>query len=401
MRANFPLVIVAVAVIILSGVANGQPATPTVPAGLIYQAAVQIGLQPISPVSGQAIVNEKAGVNIKTIITKATPMAALSTLIGGIAGIIPGIGTAAEIALAAGYGYYNQEILPLIAAAAPNPNDIPQVLRVTDTVAPSAAACTESSMYVTPTKIKQGGVVNVAGLQVSFTIQSPQVIRNAAGSLIKKFQVVDVISCVPSTPPIIVTPQLRPQSSLAVPQMTGPYPQCWTATEDGVKYCRNMNGTIFKPDLPQGTPNVPHEGAVFRINPDGPGLAAIPVRREASAWAATIGTDNLPWVEDIVSKKTLVPSAKITVNYGWDASPMQLKPAASDPWDDPQQLAETYHAALPGLKLAVGAAPLCGPCWRALAFAQLILQDDGMAEQGFQMADDLDRPRILRLSATK
>ena len=242
--------------------------TPQVPAGLIYQAAIQAGLQPISPVSGQAIINEKAAINWKNIAVKGLTNAALFTALGGVGGIVS-IGTKAIEGLMVAHAVSDAEIVPLLEAAAPNPNDIPPVIRVADTVAPSADSCSESSMFVTPTKIKQGGIVMVAGLQVSFTIQSPSVLRNAAGGKINKFQVVDVIACIPSTPPIIVTPQLRSQSRLAIPQMTGPYPQCWMAPEDGNRYCRNMSGVIFRPDLPNGTPNVVTQPQTFIVDPEG------------------------------------------------------------------------------------------------------------------------------------
>ena len=53
-------------------------------------------------------------------------------------------------------------------------------------------------MFVTPNKIiRGGGPVNVGGLAVTFSVQSPQVLRNAGGGIIKDFMVVDVIACVP------------------------------------------------------------------------------------------------------------------------------------------------------------------------------------------------------------
>jgi hypothetical protein len=127
-----------------------------------------------------------------------------------------------------------------------------------------------------------------------------------------------------------------------------------------------MSGTIFRQDLPQGVPNVvggEPRGAVVHADPD---LASLPVTRR--------------------------PVNLVSVDFSATTS----RPIAADPADDVQQLMTTYRKALPGLKQSVRDSPLCGVCWRALAFAQLILLEDDMATQGFQMADDLERSLVFR-----
>jgi hypothetical protein len=188
--------------------------TPQVPAGLVYQAAIAVGLQPISPVSGQAIINERAALNWKTVSGQVLGPVALGVLLGGISGVIP-MGKLTQGILGGVHGYYDGAIAPLIARAAPNPNDIPAVIQVTGMVAPSTGACFEGSMYVSPSKvIRGGGPINVGGLAVTFSVQSPQVLKHAGGGIIKKFQVVDVIACIPigplPAPPAPVPVQLRP-----------------------------------------------------------------------------------------------------------------------------------------------------------------------------------------------
>lgn len=190
-------------------------------------------------------------------------------------------------------------------------------------------------------------------------------------------EAVPPVAPLPPTPPTVqlrrrtsaITVPTQPSAALVGSSPTAaPYPQCWTEAVTGVRMCRNMNGVIFRQDVPQGAPNVigpEPRSETFHVNHD---LAELPATRPSVHLALT------SW--DV--------SAKIAI--------------VADPADDVAQLMETYRKALPGLKQSVRDSPLCGVCWRALAVAQLLLLEDDMAMQGFQMADELERPRVLRLA---
>lgn len=200
-----------------------QSAPPGVPSGLIYQVAIANGFQPISPLSGQAIINERAAVNWKTIAGQVLADGSIGLLTGGLAGVIH-LSTPVMIGLASGHAFYDHSVAPILAAAAPNPGDIPPVLQVTGSLAPTSSTCTENSMYVTPSKnLRSVGPIVAYGLSLSFSVQSPQVLKNAAGSIIKRFQVVEVLACPVQTASAVradmepMRPPLPPVNAPATP----------------------------------------------------------------------------------------------------------------------------------------------------------------------------------------
>ncbi len=191
---------------LLAAVLHAQaPAPPVVPAGLIYQAAAQQGIDYITPLAGQAIINTKAALNWRNVIIGLVSDGSIGVLTAGVSGVIH-MSMALETALAAGHGYYDYAVRPLLANGAPNPGDIPPVLQMTGTVAPTATACTDNSMYAVSTtmaakkKLKVSpprATALIGGLSVTFTAQGVQVLRNISGGVISQFQVYDVVACVP------------------------------------------------------------------------------------------------------------------------------------------------------------------------------------------------------------
>jgi hypothetical protein len=202
---------------VLPVIAQNPPVA--VPAGQIYQAALTVGINYISPQAGQAIVNQKSLLNWKTIAGEVLSDGSIGVLTGGLAGVIS-IGKVTEVSLAAFHAFYDHSIAPIIAEGEPNPNNIPPVLAMNGTVSPSASTCAEYSMYATPPGgtaktamklLKSGqirasaGNVNVGGLTVSFTLQGVQVLKNISGGSISQFVVYDVLACL-STPSVPTSP---------------------------------------------------------------------------------------------------------------------------------------------------------------------------------------------------
>lgn len=180
--------------------------TPVVPAGLIYQAAAQQGIDYISPISGQAIINQAAALNWKTILGSVLADGSIGILTAGLSGVIS-IAKPIEVGLAVGHAYYDHTIQPILAAGSPNPGNIPPVLQLTDSVAPTATNCTENSMFAVSAQMaakkkmaKSPARANalIGGLSVTFTAQGVQVLKNISGKVITAFQVFDVVACVPA-----------------------------------------------------------------------------------------------------------------------------------------------------------------------------------------------------------
>ena len=171
--------------------------SPVVAAGLIYQAAAAQGFNYIAPVSGQAIVAKKAGLDWRNMLTTLAANAPLGVLLSGLAGAIS-LSTNTEFALAGFHGYYDQALSPYLKAEAPNPNDIDPVLQMNGTVSPSAVSCQGNSMFATfdHRHPPRAVTVSVQGISVSFSPQGVAVLRNISGKLIKQFQVIHVLSCI-------------------------------------------------------------------------------------------------------------------------------------------------------------------------------------------------------------
>jgi hypothetical protein len=205
---------------VLPVIAQNPPVV--VPAGQIYQAALTVGINYISPQAGQAIVNQKSLLNWKTIAGEVLSDGSIGVLTGGLAGVIS-IGKVTEVSLAAFHAFYDHSIAPIIAEGEPNPNNIPPVLAMNGTVSPSVSTCSEYSMYATPPGgtaktamklLKSGqikasaGNVNVGGITVSFTLQGVQVLKNISGGSISQFVVYDVLACVPASPAASTIPTI-------------------------------------------------------------------------------------------------------------------------------------------------------------------------------------------------
>lgn len=212
--------------------------TPVIPAGLVYQAAAANNIQYISPTAGQAIINQRATLNWRSILGSALADGSIGVLTGGLAGVIH-MGLTAEVALAAGHAYYDRVGAPLLAAAAPNPNNIAPVLLITGTLAPSAGACVENSLFAVYAKNIKPFSVNVAGAVVSFTPQGVQVLRNISGQVIKSFQVIDVVACLP----LVAEAPVQP---LTVPQPTSFHPAI-----------QARDGATFETTLPMASTSEP------------------------------------------------------------------------------------------------------------------------------------------------
>jgi hypothetical protein len=186
----------------------------SLPAGLIYQAAAEGGIDYVNPSTGQAIIAERASVNWKTIAGSALADGSIGVLAAGLSNVIH-ISRTVEIGLAAFHAYYDHSIAPIIAGAAPNPNGIPPVLQATGTITPSATACAEASIYAVSAPSVLMTTVN--GLSVTFASQGTQVLKRIDGSAVKQFKVVDVLVCQPGTitlPSLPSSPSVSPVPSI-------------------------------------------------------------------------------------------------------------------------------------------------------------------------------------------
>lgn len=184
--------------------------------GLIYQAAAEGGVDYVNPTSGQAIINQKAALNWKNILGSALSDGSIGVLTAGLANVFP-LSKAVEVALAAGHTYYDHSIAPILAGAAPNPNDIPPVLQMAASMSPGPTACAENSIYATRAP-KTYGPVMINGLSVTYAAQGVQVVKHIDGSKLKQFQVVDVLVCLPGNvvPPPAPAPSVVPSAKKAV-----------------------------------------------------------------------------------------------------------------------------------------------------------------------------------------
>ncbi len=203
--------------------------TLSVPAGAIYQAAVANGIDYINPTTGQDILNKRASLNWKTVAGQVASEGSIGVITGGLSGIFH-ITTGALIGLSVGHSYYDRSIAPIIAGAAPSPSAIAPVLQMGGSMAPSATACVENSLYASsvsnisakmmlskkrkataPTPIANPVFAMVGGLSISFSPQGVGVLRDLSGATIDQFMVIDVLACVPqvtnvTTPAAMVMP---------------------------------------------------------------------------------------------------------------------------------------------------------------------------------------------------
>lgn len=182
--------------------------TLSISGGAVYQTALSNGIQYISPSSGQAILNQKAGLNWKNIILEAAGIGSIAAVTSGLSGLVA-ISKPVLAGLAVGHVVYDQFGQPLLQTAAPNPGAISPVLQVNSTLSPTLTSCIENSIFASAVegqavkKMKKGMLLrnynnSVGGLSVTFAPQGVQVLKNAAGSTIKQFIVVDVLVCIPT-----------------------------------------------------------------------------------------------------------------------------------------------------------------------------------------------------------
>lgn len=199
----------AVSFLLISALLSAQTGqVVTVPAGDVYQAATGAGVAYISPTAGAAILSQKSALNWKSILLTVLSQGTLWTPAAGLSGLIS-IPTKVSAGLVIAHGAYDNYFQPILTEAQPaGAANIAPVLQLTGTMSASSAACAENSMFATSMKgiaaplkrtIPQPATVSVGGLTVTFTPQGAQVLKNAAGSYVKKFMVVDVLACLPTT----------------------------------------------------------------------------------------------------------------------------------------------------------------------------------------------------------
>jgi hypothetical protein len=189
-----------------------------VPAGLIYQAAIEGGIDYLSPQVGQAIINQKAALNWKVIAAHMLTDGSIGVLTAGLTGVIH-MSTVWKTALVAGHEFADKEAVPLLQAGAPNPNDIPPVLAMNGSMNPSPSACVENSIYASNAK-RLKAVIN--GIVVTFSPQLGQVMRHIDGSKLKQVQALDVLACVPGI--TVLPPPVPVPSAPSAPAGPGPLP---------------------------------------------------------------------------------------------------------------------------------------------------------------------------------
>jgi hypothetical protein len=215
---------VAIAGLIALAVGLSCPAPAQIPAGIIYQAAVESGMGYVNPITGQAIVNQKSALNLKSFLAHAATDGSIGVLTAGLGGLIH-MGTALEAGLAGGHVFADKEITPLLAVAAPNPNDLPPVLQMTASMSPTAAACAENTIYAP--RAKSLGPVMINGYAVTFSYQGEQVLRHVDGRRLKQFQAVDVVACVPGTIVFPGAPAAQKTTAAEIPPPDNDAPPVW------------------------------------------------------------------------------------------------------------------------------------------------------------------------------
>jgi hypothetical protein len=416
--------------------------TPIVPAGLIFQAAAARGIQYIQPTAAQSIINKKAAINWHNLILNAVGVASMGTVTAGVTGLVH-MSTAVLGAFAVGHTIYDAYGAPLLQAEAPNPNDIAPPLQLTGTVAPSAGACAEYSMFASGFA-QIGSVVakhrrfaaasstalvsnlstpsNVGGLLVTFTPQGVQVLRDISGGLIAQFEVVDVVACAPALP--VVVASAPAQQFIPPPVNFQPQPMPPTFAPGSIMPAQpdiqpapmpRLQGDIApapfppfairKQDASAPFPDLPpvlqpngyactrdSNGLLFCANPQGQvfnvqELPGVPPMHGSCACVGKLEecvkscADIIPISQDLRELPIRVVSLPVP------PVKVQVAPREGIEARGRRLTAEgKYREAIAALEQAVLLSSACATCWNALGYAHMLNQEYAAAIKAFDTA---------------
>ena len=194
-----------------------------IPSGHIYQAALANGIVYTMPTEGAQILDQKAGLNWKSILLTILTDGSLDAAVGGITGIVK-MPVSLITALAVGHGFIDKEGPAFLTIAAPNPAAVlASVLPINGSMTVTPTTCADGVIFASSvpgtttagvsTRLKaaavrkakanavEGTTVMVDGVVVSFSPQAVGVLVNAAGSQIDQFIIVDVLACPPQIAP--------------------------------------------------------------------------------------------------------------------------------------------------------------------------------------------------------
>ena len=188
----------------------------TIPNGAIYEAAVGAGISYISPATGAQVLDQKAGLNWKSLVNGAASTGTITAVIAGLTKVIA-MSTPWTVGLSMAHLAWDSWGSGVLAIAAPNPGTIVQSLIQPNQATTLNGSCVEGSMFAQIVKgAKPIGPLNVDGVAVTFSPQGVAVLVNASGSKIKDFGVYDVLACpwtVPPPAPVQMRPQVPGESS--------------------------------------------------------------------------------------------------------------------------------------------------------------------------------------------
>jgi hypothetical protein len=250
----------------------------TIPGGLVYQTGAQFGLDSIMPSAATAIIQQKVGLNWKTIGVRVLTDGSIGVLSAGLGGIIS-ISKPILTGLAVGHGFIDTEVTPILSAAAPSGlANLAPVLQVTGSLVVTPGTCAEATIFVsqfpTPTvpvsaramlsratkaasALPSPITVSIMGANVTFTPQTVTVLKNAAGTNIKQFIPVDVLACAQQIAPSLGVPV--PGAALhnhvdmprAAPVALG------LPIGDAPAYAPDLSATFYVPQVPTSSFNPP------------------------------------------------------------------------------------------------------------------------------------------------
>lgn len=193
-----------------------QTTAITLPGGAVYQTALAHGVTYLEATAGSAIINQKSALNWKHVVITGLGPLTIGALSAGIGGIIT-MPLGLEKGLSIGHLFYDSEIEGPLSAAAPSGlANIAPVLSVNGSMIATPGSCANNTIFASSVQgvpsaalkamAKQkaaAGIpivapVQISGLTVTYAPQSLAVVKNASGSQIPEFVVIDVLACFPT-----------------------------------------------------------------------------------------------------------------------------------------------------------------------------------------------------------
>lgn len=200
-------------------------AAQTVPAGLVYQQASQLGVEYLIPPVGISILNQKANSNWKSLVNGAAGSGTLYAVVAGVTKVIA-ISQPWIEGIALFHGAWDSWGSGVLQSAAPDPSPITSlVLPMNGSLTVTPGTCAEGAIFASGITTNVAGVRKhltvknlrsassstptappmttfINGTTVTLTPQGAIVLKNAAGAAINQFMVIDVLAC-PSVTPVM------------------------------------------------------------------------------------------------------------------------------------------------------------------------------------------------------